>query len=359
MNSKPPRNSELKRPGTGKRRPISVSGETLVYTDWLSSASSIPLVLRPASADIKLVAWIEINKNQIDAWLLEHGAILLRGFDLNSLESYERVMAGLSDRFMDYEYCSTPRSRVSGNIYTSTEYPSEQCIPLHNEMSYTHFWPMRLSFYCAQIPASGGETPIADSRKVYKTIDPQVRKKFLEKGVMYVRNYGDVLDLPWERVFQTTSKLRVEEYCRKEGINFEWRKNNGLRTHQLCHAVLKHPRTDEWVWFNQAHLFHVSSLPQLAQQRLLTECHEEDFPRQAYYGDGSAINADELEDIRFAYQQATVQFSWQGGDLLLLDNMLVAHGRRAFTGNRKVLVMMADPYRYGHILSQTDNQLVL
>src|SRR6185295_11544764 len=108
----------------------------------------------------------------------------------------------------------------------------------------------------------GGETPIADSRKVYARIDPAIRERFIAKGgVKYVRNYGTGIDLPWQEVFQTDDKAQAEHYCQKAGITFEWRGPDWLRTSQVCQAVATHPKTGDVVWFNQAHLFHVSSLP--------------------------------------------------------------------------------------------------
>ncbi|WP_374050058.1 TauD/TfdA family dioxygenase [Paenibacillus larvae] len=76
--------------------------------------------------------------------------------------------------------------------YTSTEYPANQYIPLHNEMSYTTNWPIKIWFYAVQTAKKGGETPLADSRKVYECIDPSIRKMFKEKK-------GDVCPQLWRR----------------------------------------------------------------------------------------------------------------------------------------------------------------
>ena len=160
---------------------------------------------------------------------------------------------------------------------------------------------------------------------------------------MYARNYGDGLDLSWQNVFQTANKSEVAEYCRQVGIEFEWTSDNRLRTRQLCQAVATHPQVGERVWFNQAHLFHISSLEPDVRESLLLSFREEDLPRNAYYGDGSRIEDDVLDEIRDVYQQEKVVFAWQEGDILMLDNMLMAHGRTPFIGQRKVLVGMAEP----------------
>jgi hypothetical protein len=88
----------------------------------------------------------------------------------------------------------------------------------------------------------------------------------------------------------------------------------------------------------------VSSLPTHVQDSLLALVKEEDLPRNTYYGDGTPIEAETLVAIREAYNQATISFPWRQGDVLMLDNMLIAHGRAPFVGPRKVVVAMADAY---------------
>jgi alpha-ketoglutarate-dependent taurine dioxygenase len=98
------------------------------------------------------------------------------------------------------------------------------------------------------------------------------------------------------------------------------------------------------VWFNQAHLFHISNLEPVVRKELLTSFKQEDLPRNAYYGDGSPIEDFILDEMRSCYQQATTVFLWEEGDVLLLDNMLTAHGRTPFSGSRRVVVGMAEPF---------------
>ncbi len=239
---------------------------------------------------------------------------------------------------VEYTYRSTPRTRLEGRVYTSTEYPPGQSIPLHNENAYARQWPTRICFWCVQPADQGGATPVADSRLVYRRLDPELRERFAAREVLYVRNYGG-LDLSWQDVFQTRERAEVESFCRAAGITCEW-SADGLRTRQRCQAVARHPRTGEMVWFNQAHLFHVSALDAPTRASILELLPEERFPRHAYYGDGAPIEEQALEHVRAVYREAAVSEPWQAGDLLLLDNMLMAHGREPYSGPRRVLVGM-------------------
>lgn len=333
-----PRNMAITR-----RKAVGTSQQTWVKTTPLFSEGTLPLLLQPGIEGVELIEWARQNRESLETQLLKDGGILFRGFNIHKTDEFEQLSIALSQSLLEYTYYSTPRSKESGNIYTSTEYPADRSILMHNENAYTSTWPMKIWFFCAVAPQEGGETPLADSRKVFTHIDPKIRERFMQKKVMYVRNYVEGVDLPWQTVFQTTDKAEVERFCRNAGIEFEWKSSSHLRTSQVCQAVARHPRTGEMVWFNQAHLFHVSSLPEEARAHLVSLYKEEDFPRNACYGDGTPIEDAVLDEIRGVYQQETVQFRWQVGDVLMLDNMLVAHGRNPFVGPRRILVAMAEP----------------
>jgi alpha-ketoglutarate-dependent taurine dioxygenase len=350
MNAKTPKRQSLGNLDSFRRQSVSVSPADLITLSSLTAGTRLPLVIKAAGASLSLAEWAQGNRDFILENLLGHGGILFRDFVVASAAELERFLTAISGRLMEYAYSSTPRTNVSGRIYTSTEYPADQFIPLHNEMSYARTWPLKIGFYCVTPAERGGETPIADSRNVLRRVTPRLRRRFTEKRVRYVRNYGERFDLPWQQVFRTTSKAEAESYCREAGINFEWLGDNGLRTWQDCQAVARHPVTADEVWFNQAHLFHVSSLAPDVRESMLAAFDEHELPRNACYGDGAPISADDLEEIRDAYEQETISFPWQAGDALLLDNMLVAHGRRAYAGERRVLVGMAERYEISEVV---------
>ncbi len=328
--------------GTIKRKKINLYSQELVKVSPFQSGENLPIVIEPSGEKLNLISWANNNRELIEKHLLKQGGILFRNFQLNSIPEFEKFLQSTFGKLLEYSYRSTPRTQVNNQIYTSTEYPPEASIPLHNEMAYSNSWPMKICFYCVQAATEGGMTPIANSRKVFERINPKIREIFQDKKVMYIRNYGNGLDLPWQNVFQTNDKLEVEKYCEQAEIKLEWIGENSLRTYQICQAVATHPITNEMVWFNQAHLFHVSSLKSEVREQLLSLVKESDLPRNAYYGDGTPIESSILDEIREIYQQEAIHFSWQTGDVLLLDNMLTAHGRTPFVGNRKVVVGMTN-----------------
>jgi Taurine catabolism dioxygenase TauD, TfdA family len=296
-------------------------------------------VIHTFTGQDKLVDFIKDHAVEIDDALIAKGALLLRGFKINSLSEFQKASEMICYELFDYKYGSTPRTKLGGKVYTSTEYPAHLTIPMHNENSYALFWPSRILFFCSIAPKIGGETPIADSRKVFDLIAPEIRDKFIEKGVMYVRNYGSGLDLSWEQAFQTDSKEDVMEFCKLNNIEFEWQ-DNKLKTWQVCQSVLNHPKHGYPVWFNQAHLFHQSANDQEMQNYLNQHLKPEELPRNSFFGDGSPLLVSELSAIKEAYQKTEISFPWQKGDLMVLDNVAYAHGRYPYEGERKIVVSM-------------------
>ncbi len=309
----------------------------------LAQGGPLPLLIEPQVVGLDPVGWARANRPFIEARLAAHGGLLFRGFGLDTSSDFERLCAAVSGELLEYRERSSPRTQVSQNVYTSTDYPADQSIFLHNENSYQQVFPRKIFFFCASPAHQGGETPIADCRKVLRRLDRKIRERFVEKKWMYVRNFGDGFGLPWQTVFQTEERAEVERQCRNKGIGVEWKSEGRLRVNTVLPAVAKHPLSGELSWFNHATFFHVTTLEPVLREVLLEEFAEEDLPTNTYYGDGSPIEPAVLEELREAYRGETVSFPWQKGDVLLLDNLLTAHGRAPYTGPRKILVAMADP----------------
>ena len=327
----------------GKARPRTVifPQESLVSASFLSSEQTLPLVITPAVGDIDLIEWAGTERDFIERNLLKHGAILFRGFKTAGPGEFEDFASVICPELFE-EYGDLPRESIGGKVYSSTPYPNDQAILFHNESSHLHSWPLKIWFYCLTPPQEGGETPVVDCRSLYSEMDPALRQKFYDKGLMYVRNFGDGLDVSWQDFFKTSDRAAVEEFCRNSGILYEWKAGNALRTKRLCPAVAHHPRTGESVFFNQIQAHHVSCLDPTARQILLSQFGEKGLPRNVYYGDGESISDSVVNDLRQLYERHAKSFLWRKGDILMVDNMLVAHGRRPFAGSRKIVVAMGD-----------------
>jgi alpha-ketoglutarate-dependent taurine dioxygenase len=324
-----------------KRKALDLSQDTMIHTSTLQPGAKLPLVVTPAVDNFDLADWAKTNRDFINTRLREHGAILFRGFNLETPADFERVAASICSELFG-EYGDLPREGVAGKIYKSTPYPADKMILYHNESSHLSRWPQKINFYCAQPAEQGGATPVADCREVARHMDPQILRKFEEKGLLYVRNFSPGLDVSWQQFFHTNSRAEVEAACTQAGMTCEWTGNDSLRVGQLCQAVTRHPKTGEKIFFNQVQLHHVYCLDPAVRDSLLSLFKREDLPRHVYYGDGLEIEDSVMEHVGQVYEQCAVRFQWQKGDMITVDNMLVCHARDPHVGARKICVAMGE-----------------
>jgi alpha-ketoglutarate-dependent taurine dioxygenase len=280
---------------------------------------------------------------QIDQVLGTSGVVLLRGLGLDTPEQFHALVGRFGDPLTSYRGGNTPRSKVTEGVFTSTEYPPEYEISLHNELSYAHTWPRRL-FFCCLVPAhTRGATPVCDGRALLAELDPQVRERFVERGVTYRQHLhgGYGLGKSWQQTFETDDRLEVERFLDAAGMTHEWTEDGGLRTAASRPAIRTHPQTRETVWFNQADQWHPSTLPPAEAEALLELVDSEaDLPNSVTYGDGQPIPVPDLDQVRTAAKQHELAFEWQRGDVMIVENMLALHGRHPYQGPRRILVSM-------------------
>jgi alpha-ketoglutarate-dependent taurine dioxygenase len=320
----------------------------LVTGDIYDASRGFPLVIRPLSGASRveaLIEWFGAERERVDRELQRYGALLFRGFGLDSHENFCRFRDACVERSMDYVDGNSPRTKLPNRIYTTTEYPADQEISMHNELSYSTSWPERLYLCCVTPPATGGETPIADGRRIVRALRPETAEAFEKSRVRYIRNLHDGIGIgpSWQDTFETSDHSEVEAFCRRGEIEFHWKDDGGLWLSQLGHGITRHPQTGEKVWFNQVDQFHPTNLPPEVCEYLLFEYEgrEHELPLYSCFEDGTPIPHDVYDEIRRVNREESVYAPWERGDLAVVDNMLMLHGRNSFTGERRVLIALA------------------
>jgi alpha-ketoglutarate-dependent taurine dioxygenase len=330
-----------------QRTPVIASSDSLVRVSQLNSRG-LPQVVEPILKGVGLIQWCQTHAQELDSMLNKAGAVLFRNFGIATVEQFRAAIEAACGPLLEYKERSSPRTEVKGNVFTSTDYPADRSIFLHTEQSYNYTFPLRIAFFCMTEPGKGGETPIADTRRVLKRIRPQTRSRFEDKGYLYVRNFGGGAGLSWQEAFQTEDPQEVERHCRANFIDFEWVMEDRLRTRQLRPVIANHPGGDK-AWFNHLTFFHVSTLEPDIREQMLETFREEDLPNNTYYNDGRRIEPEVIDELRAAYLEEAIAIPWKAGDLLLLDNVLTAHGRAPFTPPRTVVVTMARPLTWPEV----------
>jgi len=297
--------------------------------------NKFPLLVQPSNPNTGLKNWLIENNEYFNTCLSENGAILCRNFEIDTVEKFQDLVSVFDQPLLEYKFRSSPRHSIMENVYVSTTYPNSYSINMHSENSYAPVPPNRIIFCCI-IPATlKGETPIADNRKVLEYISDDLRNKFLEKGILYRRRMNGMLGLSWKEVFQTENKNEVEQECEKNGITYEWLDDNDLVINWKKKAIIEHPVTKELIWFNHGVFFNKYSYDEVLLSAIESD---DELPNNTYFGDGQEITKEEYSELYEAYQKATIDFPWEKGDVLFLDNYLSSHGRNAYEGERKIIV---------------------
>lgn len=286
---------------------------------------------------------LEQEREAITRELTEAGSVLVRGLPVEDASAFGRVRDVLLPRPAAYKEKATPRTDFGGGVFSSTDLPAIQPIRLHNENSYTLDFPGTLLFCCVTAPDKGGATTVGDMREALRLIPEELRRRFEEHGWLLVRNYSALAGLPWQTSFSTESPAEVEAYCQENVIGCEWLDEETLRTRQRRSAIITHPTTGEKVWFNHAAFWSRWSLDEDVRDVLVETYGEDGLPFETFVGDGTPLTREEADALNAAYTKVTRRETYQKGDLLLVDNILNAHGREAFEGDRKILVAMGDP----------------
>lgn len=288
-------------------------------------------------------AWVRQNHAELREVLTRHGSLYLRGLPIAEAGDFAAVRDALFAARAKYQEKATPRSDFGDDVFSSTDLPPAQAIRMHNENSYTLTFPGLLLFCCLIAPPEGGATPVADVRKVLAELPPELVERFRTHGWALTRNYAEHISLDWRTAFATESRADVERYCTDNRIGWQWGEDDTLRTRQVRSALIRHPRTGEEVWFNHVAFWSEWALDPDIRDVLVGEFGADGLPFNSALGDGTALTAEDVAVLDAAYERATVREAWQPGDLLLVDNVLTAHGRDPFSGDRKIVVAMGEP----------------
>ncbi|KAK4590809.1 hypothetical protein RGQ29_021125 [Quercus rubra] len=281
---------------------------------------------------------IKTEKTFLDSVLHKSGAVLLRGFPVNTASDFNDVVEAFGFEELPYIGGAAPRNKVVGRISTTNDSPPDQKIPFHHEMAQVTTFPSKLFFFCEVEPGSGGETPIVLSHLVYEKVKerhPEFVEQLEEHGLLYTRVIGEDDDPSshigrgWKSTFLTKEKSVAEERAANLGMKLEWLEDS-VKTIMGPIPAIKFDKTRQRkIWFNSM----VSAYTGWEDAR-------NDPVKAVTFGDGKPLPADIIYDSVNILEEESVAFPWQKGDVLLLDNWAALHARRSFDPPRRILASL-------------------
>ncbi|KAL1349375.1 hypothetical protein HN51_025867 [Arachis hypogaea] len=301
----------------------------------LHGGARFPAVVTPSSSPSPSPQQlIESHKQLLDSLLAESGALLLRGFQLNTPSDFNDVVEAFGYDEFRLASISAPRSKVVGRVFTANESPPEQYIAFHHEMALVPEFPSKLFFFCEVEPqaGSGGETPIVLSNLVYekmKKAQPEFVERLEKHGLLYTRFLGDNDDTSspigrgWKSNFNTTDKTLAQQRANEMGMKLEWLEEGGVK---MIIGPVEGVRYDERrgckVWFH-------------------TMVGWDDPSKPVTFGDGEPLPEGAVTECLRIMEEECVAIPWNKGDVLIIDNLAVLHARRPCNTPRRVLASLA------------------
>jgi alpha-ketoglutarate-dependent taurine dioxygenase len=319
---------------------------------YSSQASLLDVNLQPGKPPmLRAVAtgdapsWAAEHRDALRAVVAEHGSVLVRGLGLRDAVEVGAAFQRLATGLMTEKEAFASRRTYSDGVYSSSKWPPNQPMCMHNELSYTLEFPSLMLFACLAAPTDGGATAVADSPTVLDALPTDLVERFEREGWLLTRSYNDEIGASFAEAFGTEDRGAIESYCRANAIEFEWQPDGGLRTRQRRSAVVRHPVTGRRCWFNQIAFLNEWTMEPEVREFLVDIYGTDGLPFNTRFGNGDPISEDVVQLLNEVYDANTAREPWQAGDLMLLDNVRTAHSREPFEGAREVLVAMADAVR--------------
>ena len=304
-----------------------------------------PLVLQCVSATSfdAITAWFAEHRQKLDEQAATHGAILFRAFPIATAEDFDSFVAAFGWKNFPYDESLSNAVRINctPRVFTANEAPPSATILLHHEMAQTPIYPSKLFFFCQQPSESGGATPLCRSDVLWQRLVercPEFASNCVQKGLRYTNVMPSEHDATsgmgrsWQSTLCAHSRQQAEERLQGLGYRWEWLADGCLRATTPVLPATRELSGGRRSFFNQL----------IAAYRGWKDSRN-DPAKSITFGDGTALDGAATMTAAELADELSFDLDWQRGDVVLVDNYVTMHGRRTFTGTRKVLASLIAP----------------
>ena len=288
----------------------------------------------------EIVAWVQSHAAELCEQASRHGAVLFRGFPLRTAEDFDRFLSafGLPNFAYDDSLSNAVRVNRTPRVFTANEAPPDVNIFLHHEMAQTPIYPSKLFFFCEHAPDAGGATPLCRSDVLWERLAakcPEFARNCVEKGLRYTNVMPSENDptsgmgRSWQSTLRTTTREGAEQRLQDLGYSWEWQADGCLRATTPVLSAARDISPGRKAFFNQL----IAAYCGWKDSR-------NDPSKSVTFGDGAPLDRDAVGQAVSLADELTFDLAWQQGDVALVDNYVTMHGRRTFTGTRKVLASL-------------------
>jgi hypothetical protein len=234
---------------------------------------------------------------------------------------------------------------------------------VHNEMAYLRDFPSHIAFFAEKPAAAGGETLLCDGRRVWRDLSAAARATLGEgQQLTYSQIYGngalryasrnDYMAL-WQDVFGVDDKASAEARAASLGYAVAWSAEDEMEVTFTRPAVrgaaspLTAPPTATSTgaregappcFFDQlvcCHSKNCSATTRDGRPHFHVTLADAGAP-----GGRREIPAGVVQEVEALTEEHTEEVALAKGDAVVVDNRLVKHGRRAYQGERSMVVAL-------------------
>jgi hypothetical protein len=180
-----------------------------------------------------------------------------------------------------------------------------------------------LWLHCLKPAQSGGATTVCDGVSLWNALSESSRKRFTDQRLMYVHTMEPTV---WNIMTKTENIDEALELVKTwENVrNAKILPQDRLYLEYIIPAFLKTKFSNQIAFIN--------SVRNTMQYYGKTT----DFEVKVYFEDGSEISKGILDEIYKVSSKLIKPVDWHAGDILVVDNHRVLHGRQAFSGERQI-----------------------
>ena len=317
--------------------PVSVPGQQTHY------GQPFPFVLecQARTADLdKTASWVTERRAELLRRAAEHGAVLFRGFPLSTPDDFDRFVAafGLTNFAYDESLSNAVRVNKTPRVFTANEAPPAVTIYLHHEMAQTPVYPSRLFFFCEQPAETGGATPICRSDVLWDKLAqqcPQFARDCEAKGLQYTNvmpaanDANSGMGRSWQSTLRATTRESAEARLKSLRYSWQWLDDGSLRATTPVLPAVRKLANGRTSFFNQ-----------LIAASMGWKDTRNDPSKSITFGDGTPLDRDAVATAARLGEELSFDIPWQKGDVARVDNYVAMHGRRTFSGTRRVLASL-------------------
>jgi alpha-ketoglutarate-dependent taurine dioxygenase len=284
--------------------------------------------------------WITENRADLLRQSQQHGAILFRGFPLETPEDFDRFVAAFNLPNFPYEQSLSNAVRIvkTPRVFTANEAPPTVNIFFHHEMAQTPIYPSILFFFCELAAQSGGATPICRSDVLWEQLSaqrPAFARDCESKGLRYTNvmpaenDATSGMGRSWQSTLRAKTREQAEGRLRELGYSWQWIEDRSLRATTPILPAVRALANGKKSFFNQL----------IAASQGWKDTRN-DPSKSLTFGDGSPLDREAVNLATQLAEDLAFDIPWQSGDVALVDNFVAMHARRPFTGTRKVLASL-------------------